>query len=157
MRNHFESGEPQSHDPYTKGLRGDEPYRPVSVFRTYESHVMQVRPWPPRAIGEVTYLAMGMADLLGLFPCVFGRECLSEHFGMGTDKADDKSLYWKFRKLQTLVMMDYPDARPVVKKAYAEFEKEVEGRMKTFEDSYVKTLKKDPAVTRSRSTTSTFR
>lgn len=102
MRNHFESGELQSHDPYTKGLRGDEPYRPVSAY--------------------------------------------PEHFGMGTDKADDKSLYWKFRKLQTLVMTDYPTLAPVVKKAYAEFEKEVEGRMKTFEDSYVKTLKKDPAA-----------
>ncbi|WP_418870133.1 C69 family dipeptidase [Sutterella wadsworthensis] len=146
MRNHFESGELQSHDPYTKGLRGDEPYRPVSVFRTYESHVMQVRPWLPRAIGEVTYLAMGMADLSVYFPVYSGVSAYPEHFGMGTDKADDKSLYWKFRKLQTLVMTDYPTLAPVVKKAYAEFEKEVEGRMKTFEDSYVKTLKKDPAA-----------
>lgn len=146
MRNHFESGELQSHDPYTKRLRGDEPYRPVSVFRTYESHVMQVRPWLPRAIGEVTYLAMGMADLSVYFPVYSGVSAYPEHFGMGTDKADDKSLYWKFRKLQTLVMTDYPTLAPIVKKAYAEFEKEVEGRMKTFEDSYVKTLKKDPAA-----------
>ena len=106
-----------------KGLRGDEPYRPVSVFRTYESHVMQVRPWLPRAIGEVTYLAMGMADLSVYFPVYSGVSAYPEHFGMGTDKADDKSLYWKFRKLQTLVMTDYPTLAPVVKKAYAEFEK----------------------------------
>lgn len=86
MRNHFESGELQSHDPYTKGLRGDEPYRPVSVFRTYESHVMQVRPWLPRAIGEVTYLAMGMADLSVYFPVYSGVSAYPEHFGMGTDQ-----------------------------------------------------------------------
>ena len=105
-----------------------------------------MRPWLPRAIGEVTYLAMGMADLSVYFPVYSGVSAYPEHFGMGTDKADDKSLYWKFRKLQTLVMTDYPTLAPVVKKAYAEFEKEVEGRMKTFEDSYVKTLKKDPAA-----------
>lgn len=60
LRNHFDGTE---HDPYTNGLNGNEPWRPISVFRTYESHVMQVRPELPQEIGEVTYVGLGMADL----------------------------------------------------------------------------------------------
>ena len=60
MRDHYEGTE---HDPYTNGLNGKEHWRPISVFRTYETHIMHVRPWLPKEIGEVVYLALGMADL----------------------------------------------------------------------------------------------
>ena len=145
MRNHYASGPLASHDPYTNGLKGDkEPYRPISVFRTYESHVMQVRPWLPKAIGQVTYLAMGMADLSVYVPVYSGMSAYPKHWGMGTDKADSKSLYWKFRKLQTLVMTDYPTLAPIVKKAFAEFEAETEKKQARFEAKYVKLVKTDP-------------
>ena len=145
LRNHYESGELASHDPYTNGLKGDaEPYRPISVFRTYESHVMQVRPWLPKAIGEVTYLAMGMADLSVYVPIYSGMSAYPKHWGEGTDKADSSSLYWKFRKLQTLVMTDYPKLAPIVTKAYADFEKDLAKRQAAFEAEYVKTMKADP-------------
>lgn len=143
LRNHYEAGELQSHDPYTKGLRGDEPFRPISVFRTYESHVMQVRPWLPKAIGEVQYVAMGMADLSVYVPYYQGLSAYPAHYGMGTDKADDESLYWKYRKLQTLVMTDYPKLAPVVKKAYAEFEAQTAERQKAFEAEYLEKAKTD--------------
>lgn len=145
LRNHYESGELASHDPYTNGLKGNaEPYRPISVFRTYESHVMQVRPWLPKAIGEVTYLAMGMADLSVYVPIYSGMSAYPKHWGEGTDKADSSSLYWKFRKLQTLVMTDYPKLAPIVTKAYADFEKDLAKRQAAFEAEYVKTVKTDP-------------
>lgn len=145
MRNHYASGPLASHDPYTNGLKGDrEPYRPISVFRTYESHVMQVRPWLPKAIGQVTYLAMGMADLSVYVPVYSGMSAYPKHWGMGTDKADSKSLYWKFRKLQTLVMTDYPKLAPIVKKAYGAFEADLAKRQAAFEKDYVKTVKTNP-------------
>lgn len=143
MRNHYESGQLQSHDPYSKGLRGDEPYRPISVFRTYESHVMQVRPWLPRDIGSVIYLAMGMADLSVYVPVYQGLQAYPKHWAMGTDQADSQSLYWKFRKLQTLVMTDYPKLAPIVKKAYSEFEADLSQRQKAFENRYVKLVQSD--------------
>ena len=74
--------------------------------------IVEQTPLFKRAIGEVTYLAMGMADLSVYFPVYSGVSAYPEHFGMGTDKADDKSLYWKFRKLQTLVIDGLSDARP---------------------------------------------
>ena len=147
MRNHYESGELAPHDPYTNGLKGDaESFRPISVFRTYESHLMQVRPWLPQAIGNVTYLAMGMADLSVYVPVYSGMSAYPEHWAMGTDKADSKSLYWKFRKLQTLVMTDYPKLAPVVKKAYAAFEADLAKRQAAFEAEYVKLVKTDAAA-----------
>lgn len=145
MRNHYEAGELASHDPYTHGLRGDEPYRPISVFRTYESHVMQVRHWLPQEIGEVNYVAMGMADLSVYVPYYQGLKAYPAEYGMGTDKADSKSLYWKYRKLQTLVMTDYPKLAPIVKKAYAQFEADTAQKQKAFEDQYMKYYKTNKA------------
>lgn len=113
LRNHFDGTE---HDPYTNGLNGNEPWRPISVFRTYESHVMQVRPELPQEIGEVTYVGLGMADLTAFVPYYSGLKAYPQHYAIGTDKADNDSIYWKYRKLQTLVMTDYPQFAPIVKK-----------------------------------------
>ena len=146
LRNHYQEGELSSHDPYTKGLRGDEPFRPISVFRTYESHVMQVRPNLPPEIGNLIYLAMGMADLSVYVPYYSGLDAYPAHYAMGTNKADSKSLYWKYRKLQTLVMTDYPKLAPVVKKAYAEWEAETAKAQAAFEAEYLKTYKTDKAA-----------
>ena len=143
LRNHYESGELQSHDPYTKGLRGDEEFRPISVFRTYESHVMQVRPWMPREIGSVIYVAMGMPNLSVYVPYYHGLDAYPAHYGMGTNEADSQSVYWKYRKLQTLVMTDYPKLAPIVEKAYHEFEADTAKKQKAFEEQYLKTYKKD--------------
>ena len=86
MRDHFEGTE---HDPYSQGLRGDEPWRPISVFRTYEAHVLQVRPWLPKELGEVIYVAMGMADLSVFLPFYAGLSRSSRHLGAkGSDQGD---------------------------------------------------------------------
>ena len=138
------SSDLESHDPYTKGLRGDEPYRPISVFRTYESHVMQVRPNLPRAIGEVTYLAMGMGDLGVYVPFYQGLKAFPKEYSIGTDKADSNSAYWKFRKVQTLAMTDYPKLAPVVHERYAAWEADTAEKMKAFEAQYLKTVKTNP-------------
>lgn len=131
------------HDPYTKGLRGDEPYRPISVFRTYESHVMQVRPNLPKEIGEVTYLAMGMSALGIYVPFYQGYRQIPAEYRLGTDKVDSKSAYWRFRKLQTLAMTDFEKLSPVVRKAFNAYEAECRDKMAAFEASYVKTRAKN--------------
>lgn len=131
------------HDPYTKGLRGDEPYRPISVFRTYESHVMQVRPNLPKEIGEVTYLAMGMSALGIYVPFYQGYRQIPAEYRLGTDKVDSKSAYWRFRKLQTLAMTDFEKLSPVVRKAFNAYEAECRDKMAAFEANYVKTRAKN--------------
>lgn len=133
LRNHYEGTD---HDPYSNGLNGNEPWRPISVFRTYEAHILQVRPNMPKEIGCVIYIAFGMADLSCFMPFYQGLKSVPLHFGMGTDHADSVSLYWKFRKLQTLAMTDYPKLAPIVKKAFADHETQIAARMQVFEAAY---------------------
>ena len=118
LRNHYEGTD---HDPYSPVLNGNEPWRPISVFRTYESHVMHVRPWLPKEIGEVAYVASAWPTS----PATFRTTTASNPtrpLRHGHGQADSKSIYWKYRKLQTLVMTDYQKLAPVVKAAYKTFE-----------------------------------
>ena len=117
LRNHYEAGELINHDPYSKGLRGDEPYRPISVFRAQNTHVLQVRPELPQAIGQINWFALGMSDLSVYVPFYHGLTQFPKSYTAATDEADDESAYWKFRKLQTLVMTDYPTLAPIVKQS----------------------------------------
>ena len=144
LRNHYETGELMSHDPYTKGLRGDEPYRPVSVFRAQNTHVLQVRPDLPQAIGQINWFALGMSDLSVYVPFYQGLSKFPKSYTFATDEADDESAYWKFRKLQTLVMTDYPALAPVVKTAFADFEAQTEEKRLAFEAEYLKLAESDP-------------
>lgn len=140
MRNHFQG---YAHDPYSSGLNGSEPWRPVSVFRTYESHILQVRPWLPRAIGDVIYLAFGMSCLSCFMPFYQGLDHVPEHFGLGTDQADDKSIYWKFRKVQTLAMTNFPLLAPLVQAKFAAHEKVMAEKQVAFEEGFVKLYSTD--------------
>lgn len=141
MRNHFEGTE---YDPYSTDKLSDEDMpRPISVFRTYESHILQVRPNLPMAIGNVIYMAWGMADLSCYLPYYQGLDTVPDHYGMGTAEADRKSIYWKYRKLQTLAMTDYDTLAPVVKEGYTKFEAELAKKQQDFEAKYIELVKTD--------------
>ena len=85
-----------------------------------------------------------MADLSCYVPYYHGLESYPAHYGMGTDKADSKSIYWKYRKLQTLVMTDYQKLAPVVKAAYKTFEADTAKAQADMEKKYMEVVKKDP-------------
>ncbi|SUG47160.1 dipeptidase [Salmonella enterica subsp. arizonae] len=117
------------------------PGAPSAFFRTYEAHVMQVRPWLPKEIGEVSYIGLGMADLTAFVPYYSGLKAYPANYTMGTDKADSQSIYWKYRKLQTLTMTDYPKLAPIVKKAYAEWEAKIAKEQQEVEAEYLNMAK----------------
>lgn len=48
-----------------------------------------------------------MADLTAFVPYYSGLKAYPQHYAIGTDKADNDSIYWKYRKLQTLVMTGF--------------------------------------------------
>lgn len=131
------------YDPYVNQGTGDNIYRTISVFRTYESHVMQVRPWLPEEIGRVTYIGLGMADLSVYLPYYQGLTKYIDGYDKGSYEASDDSIYWVYRKLQTLVMQDYNKYSPIVKKAYAQFEKDLETKQAKFEKEYLKLYKEN--------------
>ena len=141
FRFHYDGTE---HDPYLHS-NGKEPYRPVSIFRTQQTHIMQYRPWLPKAIGCISYVAFGMADLSVFLPLYQGVTSWPKPYTTGSvGHADDKSAYWKFRRVMTLGMVNYNRYAPIIKAAYARLEAENDQRQREMEAEYLKLYKECP-------------
>ena len=138
-RYHYDGTE---HDPYLH-QNPKEPYRSVSIYRTTQTHIITVRPWLPKEIGDVTYMALGMADLGVFVPLYQGVKDYPEAYTKGTEKSSNDSAYWKMRHVQALGMMDYNTFAPIIKKRYLELEQEMDAQQKAFEQEYLKLVKAD--------------
>ncbi len=125
-----------SHDPYLHS-NPKEPYRPVSIFRTINTHILQVRPWLPKEIGCLDYMAEGMADLSVFLPLYQGVTSYPHPYTVGTKHSDPVSAYWRFRKVSALGMVDYNAYAPLIKKTYADLEAENDLRQKEMEEEYL--------------------
>lgn len=131
------------HDPYLHN-NGKEPYRPVSIFRTTQTHIIQVRPDLPPEIGHITYVALGMADLGVFLPLYQGVKSVPSEYSEGKGEASDSSAYWTFRKVQALGMVNYNAYAPIIKDAYAKLEAENDQRQREFEQEYLMVVKDQP-------------
>jgi dipeptidase len=131
------------HDPYLHS-NPKEPYRPVSIFRTCQTHIITVRPWLPQAIGCVTYMAMGMADLGVFLPYYQGVTSYPKAYTIGTNHASNDSAYWKFRHVQALGMVDYNRYAPLIHERYLKFEAECDQRQKEMEEQYLQICQTQP-------------
>ncbi|WP_094752556.1 C69 family dipeptidase [Psychromonas sp. CD1] len=140
LRNRFES---TKHDPYTSA-NPKEKYRPIAVFRTQQSHIMQVQPKLPQAIGEVQYISWGMTSIGVYIPFYQGMTKIPDSYNLGSYDADNQSASWKFRKLQTLTMTNWNEFSPIVIKAYHQFEVETTAQQRQLEKVYLATYKKNP-------------
>lgn len=140
FRFHYDNTE---HDPYLNS-NPKEPYRPVSIFRTTQTHLLQVRPELPQAIGCVNYVAMGMADLGVFLPLYQGITSYPEAYTKGNGESSDDSAYWKFRKIMVLGMTKYNKYAPIIKEAYANFEDETDQRQREMEEEYLRIYKTQP-------------
>lgn len=140
FRFHYDNTE---HDPYLNS-NPKEPYRPVSIFRTTQTHLLQIRPELPQAIGCVNYVAMGMADLGVFLPLYQGITSYPEAYTKGNGESSDDSAYWKFRKIMVLGMTNYNKYAPIIKEAYAKFEAETDQRQCEMEEEYLRIYKTQP-------------
>ena len=140
FRFHYDNTE---HDPYLNS-NPKEPYRPVSIFRTTQTHLLQVRPELPQAIGCVNYVAMGMADLGVFLPLYQGITSYPEAYTKGNGESSADSAYWKFRKIMVLGMTNYNKYAPIIKEAYANFEAETDQRQREREEEYLRIYKTQP-------------
>lgn len=131
-------------DPYTFG-KPTAIVRPVSVYRTYQSHILQTRTGLPKEIANVEYLDLGMTALGIYLPFYQGAEIPSSYQGV-TSTADDQSAFWKFRKVQLLAMQDFPDLAPIVRSAYDALEGSIAGKQAAFEAAYTEVAQKNPAA-----------
>ena len=140
FRFHYDNTE---HDPDLNS-NPKEPYRPVSIFRTTQTHLLQVRSELPQAIGCVNYVAMGMADLGVFLPLDQGITYYPEAYTKGNGESSDDSAYWKFRKIMVLGMTNYNKYAPIIKEAYANFEAETDQRQREMEEEYLRIYKTQP-------------
>ena len=103
-----------------------------------------MRPWLPEAIGHITYVANGMADLGVFLPIYQGIKSFPKAYSIGDNHCSDDSAYWKFRKVMTLAMTNYNAYAPLVKETYAKLEAENDERQKEFEARYLAIYKEKP-------------
>ena len=146
LRNRYE-GTP--HDPY-QNKNPKEPYRPISVIRTSLSHISQARPGLPSDIATVQFVAFGMTELSVYIPFYKGLTEVPQEYRAATDKMDDLSVFWKYRKLQALVMQDYPRFAPQVIVAITALEKDIDGMRVKMEKTYLETYRTDAGMAKQR-------
>ena len=141
LRLHYQDTE---YDPYmTQNPKA--PYRPASVMRAIFSHITQIRPNLPDDIAYVEYVAIGMPDLSIYIPFYYGLPNIPASYQNAEDgKPDNTSEYWKYRKLQALVMQNYPKYAPVVHEQFAQFESEMFIKQAAVEETYMKLYTMDP-------------
>ncbi|OPY77631.1 MAG: Dipeptidase [Syntrophorhabdus sp. PtaU1.Bin058] len=144
LRNRY-NGTP--HDPY-ENRNPREPYRPISVLRTSLSHITQARPDLPEDIAHVQYIALGMTDLSAYVPFYKGITTIPREYQNAGGQADNDSMFWKYRKMQALVLQDYPRFAPQAHEAIARFEKEVTAGQEVMEAHYLKLYLKDRTAAR---------
>ena len=131
------------HDPYLHS-NPKEKYRPVSIFRTTQTHILHVRPELPQAIGRVDYYAMGMAALGVFVPLYQGVTSYPQAYLLGTDHSSADSAYWKMRKVMTLGMVNFNRYAPLIQETYAKLEAEMTQRQKEMEQQYLAIYKSLP-------------
>jgi dipeptidase len=140
QRDHYNG---TSHDPYANE-NPKEPYRPISVMRCEEVHILQVRPDLPQEIGCINYMEYGMADL-GLFlPFYQGIESVPAAYRAGEDNLNENYASWIYRKPQALAMTNYNKYAPIVKKTYADYEAKVAEKQAEMEKQYLAIYKEKP-------------
>ena len=124
------------HDPYFH-KNPKEVYRPVAIFRATNTHILQVRPELPKAIGEINYVALGMAALGIFIPLYQGVTSYPEAYSKGDHHCSEDSAYWILRKVQSLGMVNYNKYASVIRDVYDRFEEEMHQRQEEMEKDYL--------------------
>ncbi|AVK62973.1 dipeptidase [Lactobacillus sp. CBA3606] len=100
-------------DPVGGGTDADKHrYRPISLAKTQESHVLQIRPDYPTAISGIHWLAMGVAAESVYVPFYAGADTTPAAYQLATEKFDPQSAYWIFKHVGVLVDAHYHDLHP---------------------------------------------
>ncbi|SDE85978.1 C69 family dipeptidase [Sporomusa acidovorans] len=144
LRSHYDGTE---YDPYVPGykpLQG-KGFRPISVTRTVESHVIQLRNWLPDQIGGVQWIALGHTALSVYVPFYAGISDTPESYRLGIDVKDDKSAYWTFRTMQTLANTNFTEYAKIVIPEWQKFEQQELQEQKNIDAAALKIYNNDPA------------
>lgn len=84
-------------------------YRPISLAKTQESHVLQLRPDMPVTTSGIHWLAMGVTAESVYVPFYAGADDTPAAYQVATEKFDPASAYWIFKHAGILVDAHYHD------------------------------------------------
>ncbi|MFB9770512.1 C69 family dipeptidase [Lactiplantibacillus modestisalitolerans] len=105
LASHYE-GTP--YDPVGHGTPAQKhSYRPISLAKTQESHVLQIRPDLPAATRGIHWLAMGVAAESVYVPFYASATDTPAAYQVATKQYDPTSAYWIFKHAGVLVDAHY--------------------------------------------------
>lgn len=129
-------------DPYTSGNPGAT-VRPVSVYRAYQSHILQVRPDLPMALANVEYIDFGISAL-GVYVPFYWSAKIPDSYRNSSVEIDDTSALWQFRRVQLLAMQNFPKYQPMVRSAYDKYSLDLSEARASMEKKYLAIYKVNP-------------
>lgn len=133
LQNHYQN---TVHDPYAR-RNPSEPWRPISVFRAMDSHIIAIHANKPAAVAGVEYVALGMPSFSLYIPFFSGLQNVPAVYDLGNSQADDKSAFWTYRKMQTLTMLNYPLFAPMVHPVLARMQKKLIDQVQQTKSQYL--------------------
>lgn len=108
LESHFQGTpfDPASTTPITKR------YRPISLAKTQEAHLLQLRNDVPAPISGLHWLALGVAAESIFVPFYAGITKTPANYQIGGATYDDRSAYWTYKLLGVLVDSHYTQFQP---------------------------------------------
>lgn len=123
-------------------------YYPIANPRTSNAHVTEIGNSlndKDVSISNIQYIALGMPGLSFYLPIYYGINKIPTRLSGATNKADEHSLFWQFRKIQTLVFLHDPEKnipyefqsrKAYVNAKYQDLEKKIENKQQQLEKNY---------------------
>lgn len=105
LSSHFQKTE---FDPLNES-KNNKRYRPISLAKTQESHILQIRPRMAPEIACVQWLAMGVASQSVYVPFYMGITDTPESYKLGELPYDSKSAYWTYKLAGVLLDGHYQE------------------------------------------------
>ena len=112
LSSHFEE---TPYDPVGSGTAEQRKrFRPVSLAKTQESHVLQLRPDMDPALAGIQWLAMGVGAQSVYVPFYAGIDSTPAAYRLGEATYDPQSAYWVYKLVSVLLDAHYHEAWPTV-------------------------------------------
>lgn len=127
LGSHFQGTE---YDPIGQGLTDlKHKFRPISLAKTQESHILQIRPSLPTEIAGIQWLAMGVTAQSLFVPFYATINDTPESYKKGEATYSADSAYWKYKLLGILVDSNYLEFGPKLKAMQKEVRIELNRRV----------------------------
>lgn len=105
LGSHFQG---TAYDPLGKNNQEKNHFRPISLAKTQESHILQLRPWLPPEISGLHWLALGVTAQSVFVPFYASLTETPTDYQRGTATFSWDSAYWRYKLLGVLVDPHYP-------------------------------------------------